>query len=608
MELSLQWLSAGPLSGHGVLVLLFTVAIFAIFVWDRFEISSVCLAILILLPALFFVFPHPDVEPRRFLSGFGHPALVAICALMVLGHALVLTGALAPAARRLAWLVERMPRLALFVVLVLAGAASGIMNNTPVVVLLIPLMIAALRRAGHEPALMLMPMNGAVVIGGMATSIGTSTNLIVVSIAASMGAVSFGVFDFFNIVALAFVPALVYLWLIAPLLLRQVAPAPAVGAQPVFNAELRVTEGSWLDGAEMREVLRRAGNKLPLRRIRRANGALVTPLTLVRLGVGDRLIVQDTAANLKEHEARLKAPLHSFDEDGHVGNADQETVAAQLVVTPESPLVGRTVRGERVAERFKLIVIGLRKARETEVHRADLADLRVDAGDVLLMQGPSTALQTMQREGFGLLLDERLALPRQRHSTLSLVMLAAVVIAASVGGVPIEFAAMLGVLVLLATRTLGWHDVGASLSVDVVLLVVASLALGDALTVTGGTAALAQAFTHLVGGWKGPWILAALMVLMGLLTNFVSNNAAAAIGTPLSIEIARSLQLPVEPFVLAVLFGCNLCFVTPMGYQTNLLVMNAGGYRFRDFVRVGAPLFVIMWLGLSYLLTTRYAL
>ena len=608
MILSLDWLSLGPLSGHGVLVLLFTIVVFAIFVWDRFEISSVCLAILILLPTLFFVFPHPEVEPRRFLAGFGHPALVAICALMVLGHALVLTGALAPAARRLAWLVERAPRLALLVVLVVAGAASGVMNNTPVVVLLIPLMIAALRRAGHEPGLMLMPMNGAVVIGGMATSIGTSTNLIVVSIAASMGVVHFGVFDFFGLVALAFVPALIYLWLFAPLLLRRVAPAPAVGAQPVFNAELRVTEGSWLDGAEMQEVLRRAGNKLPLRRIRRANGALVTPLPSVKLHVGDRLVVQDTAANLKEHEARLKAPLHSFAEDGDQGNADSQTVAAQLVVTPESPLVGRTVAGERLAEKYKLIVIGLRKARETEMHRSDLAELRIDAGDVLLMQGPATALQTLQRDGFGLLLDERLALPRQRHASLALLILAVVVVAASLGGVPIEFAAMLGVLVLLATRTLGWHEVGASLSVDVVLLVVASLALGDALTVTGGTAALASGFTQLVSGWHSAWILAALMALMGLMTNFVSNNAAAAIGTPLSVEIARSLGLAAEPFVLAVLFGCNLCFVTPMGYQTNLLVMNAGGYSFRDFVRVGAPLFVIMWIGLSYLLATRYAL
>jgi di/tricarboxylate transporter len=153
-----------------------------------------------------------------------------------------------------------------------------------------------------------------------------------------------------------------------------------------------------------------------------------------------------------------------------------------------------------------------------------------------------------------------------------------------------------------------WQDVGSALSVKVVLLVASSLALGDALTVTGGTAALARGFVSASAGLSGPWVLAALMGLIGLLTNFVSNNAAAAIGTPLAVEIARALGLPPEPYVLAVLFGCNLCYLTPMGYQTNLLVMNAGGYAFRDFTRVGAPLFLIMWIGLSLALAQRYAL
>ena len=225
-----------------------------------------------------------------------------------------------------------------------------------------------------------------------------------------------------------------------------------------------------------------------------------------------------------------------------------------------------------------------------------------------MVQGPSEALQTAQRDGIGLLLDEQLALPRQRHSVPALLTLTGVIAAAGLGGVPIELASLIGVLVLLATRCLAWHDIAAALSVKVVLLVAASLALGDALTVTGGTLFLAGAFTDLVSGWSGGWVLAALMGLMGLLTNFVSNNAAAAIGTPLAVEIARTLGLPPEPYVLAVLFGCNLCFLTPMAYQTNLLVMNAGGYSLGDFVRVGTPLFLIMWVGLSILLAMRYGL
>ena len=608
MTFSLDWLALGALSGHGVLMLVFTLVVFAAFVSDRLEIGTVCLAVLILLPALFFVFPLPGVEPYRFFGGFGHPALVAICSLMILGRSLLLTGALDPAARQLAWLVARAPWLALLLVLVGAAAMSGFVNDTPLVVLLIPLLTTALRRAGRAPAFMLMPMNHAVLIGGMATTIGTSTNVIVVSLASGLGVPAFGMFDFYPIVAVAALPALAYLWLVAPWLLRDVAPAQPVQAQPVFDAELRVLDGSPLDGATVRTALRRTGGRMPLRQIRRAEGTLAAPLPALVLRPGDRLVVRDTAEHLKEYEARLGAPLHDFD---GAGSAPLDLVAAQLVVTPQSPLVGRTVRGERLQEKYQLTLIGLRQARDADEAppaMERLADLRVEPGDVLLLQGHADAVRMLQSDGVALLLDERLALPRRRKSPLALLTLAGVVLAAGVGGVPIALAAMVGVLVLLVTRTLAWQEVGSSLSVNVVLLVAASLALGDALGVTGGTSAVARGLVAVVEGMPAAWALAALMGLMGLLTNFVSNNAAAAVGTPLAVEVARALGVPPEPFVLAVLFGCNLCYVTPMAYQTNLLVMNVAGYTFRDFVRVGAPLFLMLWVALSVLLARHYGL
>ena len=605
--MALDLISIGPLSGHAVLMLVFALAVFATFASDRFQIGSVCLGVLILLPALFFIFPLQGVEPYRFYRGFGHPALVAICALMILGHALVLTGALEPAARRLAVLVEKAPRLALLLVLVVAGAASGVMNDTPVVVLLVPLLIAALKRAGRGPGFVLMPMNFAVLIGGMGTTIGTSTNLIVVALAAGLGVHAFGVFEFFPLVATAALPALLYLWIVAPWLLRHVADAPTAEVQPVFEAELRVTEGSWLDGAQVRDVLKRSGGRLPLRQLRRASGVLTHPLPTATLQVGDRLVVQATAEQLKDYEARLDARLHSHELE-HRADAQNPAVAAQLVITPESPLVGQTARSARVADTYGLILIGLRKPGGGAPSGTELPDQRIDAGDVLLLQGPTEALQAVQRDALGLLLDEKLALPRQRHALVALGTLVGVVGAAGLGGVPIALSALVGVLVLLGTRTLAWKEVGSSLSINVVLIVAASLALGDALTITGATAAMAKGFVALAAGWPPLVVLAALMGMMGLLTNFVSNNAAAAIGTPMAVEIARLLGLPAEAYVLAVLFGCNLCYVTPMAYQTNLLVMNAAGYSFRDFVRVGTPLFLIMWASLSWVLASRYGL
>jgi di/tricarboxylate transporter len=186
-------------------------------------------------------------------------------------------------------------------------------------------------------------------------------------------------------------------------------------------------------------------------------------------------------------------------------------------------------------------------------------------------------------------------------------MLAVVALAAT-KVLPMYLAALAGVLAMFATRCLKPEAIGRALKADVIMLVAASLALGKALLDTGAASALAHAFSDLVAGWPPLAVLGAMMLFVAVITNFVSNNAAAAIGTPIAVEAARSLGAPAEAYVLAILFGCNLCYATPIGYQTNLLVMSAARYRFADFIRVGAPLLLLMWGVLTALLGWRYAL
>ena len=629
------------LSAHGLASVLFAGVVFAVFIWDRLPIATVSLAILALLPLGFALFPlqlaDGPLDPLRFMAGFGNPALVAICALMIVGQGLVVTGALEPVARRLAVAVAKHPRSALLGVLVLGLAVSGVINDTPVVVLLIPLLLAAAAKAKVSPAGMLLPMNYSVLIGGMATTIGTSTNLIVVSIAASLGVGSLSMFGHFDLVAMAAVPALAYLWLLAPRLLSGVPVQQEHLSDDLFDAELSIAEGSWLDGRRLSEAIEAAEQKLPLVDLRRGSRS-VARLPSVVLLAGDRMVLRDTAVRLKELESLLKAALHDVEDETVEGvdgaeasrvtdkegkdkegkdESDDEGKAkalptalmAQLIVMPNSLLVGRSLRQERIAERYDMRVVGIRSQRETAGwKRDDLADRRIAAGDILLVQGHEEPIRLAQREGIGLLLDERFALPRQDKALVALVTIAAVVLLAATKTLPIALAALGGAMVLIVARCLSWHDVTQSLSAKVILLVAASLALGDALLVTGATEWLARGLAVVASGLSPAWLAALLILLMGLITNFVSNNAAAAIGTPLGISLAAALGVAPEPFVLAVLFGCNLCYLTPMGYQTNLLVMNAGGYRFGDFLRVGGPLFVIMWAGLSWLLAWRYGL
>jgi di/tricarboxylate transporter len=404
-------------------------------------------------------------------------------------------------------------------------------------------------------------------------------------------------------------------------------------SEQVFDAELRITEGSSFAGQTLSQAFGASGNQLQLVDLRR-NKLSIVRLPSVTLRAGDTLVVQGTAPALKDLEATLDAPLHNVRQETQDKATDKtrektddeaassetvdavekaqavpSAVVAQLVVVNESPLVRRTIRQERLAERYGVIVVGLRpRTKLGGWERQSLADRTVRGGDILLLQGKNEDIARIQRDGLGLLLDARFVLPRQDKAWIALAVMAAVVALAATKTLPIALAALAGVIVLLLTRCVSWEDVAHSLSVKVILLVASSLALGDALSVTGATAWGAQQLAGLTGTMGPNWLLVLLMGLMGLLTNFVSNNAAAAIGTPLGVELARALGINPEPFVLAVLFGCNLCYLTPMGYQTNLLVMNAGGYRFGDFVRVGTPLFLIMWAGLSYGLIRQYGL
>jgi len=604
---------------HTVAVLALTLLAFVLFARERIPIATTALFVLVALVVGFSLFPHPDFSPAAVLSGFGHEALVTICALMILGRALVVTGALEPVARELARLWGRHPRLSMLLTLLVCALASGFVNDTPIVIIMMPVMVGLALRTGESASRLLMPMNYAVLIGGMATTIGTSTNLLVVSIAADLGLPRFGMFDFYPIVTLAAIPALAYLWLALPRLLPERDALMQDTRPRIFDAWLHVTEDGIGDGMTLAEAIARTGGSMSIRELCRGELHLVR-LPTVRLQAGDRLLVRDTPANLKEYEAALKFSLHARGSDtagsesvaGTTAEASSPVPAeqhlAEIVVTEYSPLSATTLRALRFAERFGLSVLGLRRLGREDMRRGDdIADLPLQAGDMLLVQGAAEALTQIKNLDI-LVLDGTVSLPRSEKATPALLIMATVVVAAASNLLPIVVSALAGVLAMIASGCIDWREVGRALSARVTLIIVSSLALGAALTATGGAYALAGAYLRLVDGLPPALILASLMLLVALLTSFVSNNAAAVIGTPIAISIAEQLGAAPQAFVLAVLFGANLSYATPMGYQTNLLIMNAAGYRFTDFLRGGIPLLLLMWLNFALLLPVFFPL
>ncbi|MEZ5540559.1 MAG: SLC13 family permease [Pseudomonadota bacterium] len=597
---------------HALAVLLLTALALFLFTRDRIPLETSSLAVLVLLTVGFEWFPYRDAQGTlhtvEFFSGFGHEALVAVCGLMIVGQGLVRTGALEPVGRLLSRIWLHSPRLTLLLTLVLAGLLSAFVNNTPIVVLLLPILVSVSLRAGTSASAILMPMGLATLVGGMATTIGTSTNLLVVSVAAELGLRRFAMFDFFLPAAIAGSFGILYLWLVAPRLLPERETALSDTSPRIFSAHLNIVADSYADGRTLSELIEKTGGGMRVQRIQRGESVLL-PLPDVALHAGDRLVLADTPAQLKEYEQVLGALLYSgeraVDEEHPLEAGDQQL--AEIVVVQGSPLLNRTLNASRFTDRYQLATLALHQAgRRLHTLRNHIGDIRLQVGDILLVQGAREQLAQIKRAGELLVLDATADLPSTDKAPRALLIMAGVILTAAVGLLPIAVSAVAGALLMLLTGSLAWRDVGNALSSAVIMIVVVSLALGMALTRTGATAWLADLYLALTAGLPPHVILSGLILLMALLTNIVSNNAAAVIGTPVAVAIAEGLGLPAEAFVLAVLFGANMSYATPMAYKTNLLVMNAGGYTFGDFMRIGLPLTLIMWLALSWLLPRLY--
>jgi len=605
-----------PPNPHAMAVLVLAVSAMLLFTRKNLPLETASFIILISLAVGFELFPfqvdgqilHPDF----FFHGFGHEALVAVCSLMIAGQGVVRTGALEPVGRGLARLWKISPGVSLLLTLLIAGFISAFINNVPVVVLLLPILISVSIRTKTSASKVLMPMGFATLLGGTCTTIGTSTNLLVVTVAADMGLRRIEMFDFLVPAVLAGGVGIAYLWLIVPRIIPERKLTLADTSPRVFIAHLAIPEESALVGKTLAEAIRKAGGGVRVRGIKRGTESLIMPLPSVIIKAGDQLIIRDTPERLKEIEIVLEGALYQDENLGKPVNEDHPLKAedqqiAEIAVIQGSPLRGKTFSEIRFSDRYGIIILAIHRAGKRLQKGLDsISDVRLQTGDILLVQGPREQIASLKKEKDLLVLDATVDLPFTKKAPLALLIMLAIIVTAAFGWMPIAISASCGALAMIVFGCMSWNDATKALSTQVIMIVVASLALGSALLKTGGADYLAELFLSLSGGAPPSVMLSGLMLLMAVLTNAVSNNATAVMGTPIAISIASQMGQPAEPFVLAVLFGANMSFATPMAYKTNLLVMNAGEYTFNDFLRVGIPLVIILWGTLSWLLPTLY--
>ncbi len=605
-------------NAHAIAVMILIVVALVMFTRDSIPLETTSLFVLVTLAVGFSLFPfYIDDRPlsaASFFSGFGHKALIAVSALMIVGRGLISTGALEPIGRFLARLWHRWPKVSLLITLLICAVLSAFINNTPIVILLLPLLIGVAVRTGGSPTGTLLPMGLASIVGGMATTIGTSTNLLVVNVAADMGVEAFNMFDFLGPAAISGIVAILYLWLIAPRLIPERQAPINTAVSRLYTAQVKLNEDSISVGKTLADAIDRTGG-MKVEKIQRGPGVFVTPLPDVKLRGGDRITITDTQANVYEYARVLGGVLYSGEhmvDAEHPLSSEGEQIA-EVAITPASRLNGVRIGDAKLNSYYGLRLLAFHRFEGTQERQSSgLNRVILRSGDVLLVQSSPETLQALKGGADFVVLDGSEKLPKTSKAPIALLTIVGVVLLAAFDflpfHIPIEVSALLGVMVLILTGCLSWKEAINALSAQVILIIVSSLAMGAALMQTGGAEYLAQLFLAITFGAPNYIIVAGVMLMMGVLTNVVSNNAAAVIGTPIAIGIAQSLGLPAEPFILAVLFGANLSFATPMAYQTNLLVMNAGGYKFVDFVRVGLPLMLLIWLVLTAVLVVAYGL
>lgn len=591
-------------SPHAVAALLLTVAMFYGFISGRAHVEIISLLTISAIALGLYFFPLPGQSPtdglRLAFEGFGHYALITICALMVLGRGLVTTGALEPASRLLTrvWRFNR--QIGLLVTLLIAMGLSMLVNDTPVLVLMLPVMASIAVNGGLPASKTLIPINSAVLIGGMATTIGTSTNLLVVSIASDLGLPTMTVFHFTPIVLMAAAVALPFIWLVMPRLLPD--NSIEAGHEPRrFAATLRLGGTSPAHSMDVAEL----------------QAMLPEDVRIEAPAANGRMLVSATHAGLEEAMRVLgatAAPAWLMDRlrSGYARTGEDLTVV-EMSIPRDSGLIGKGVATANVAELYNVALLGVHDARhmwrdERPDDRSGGSDTIFGEGAIILATGAMPDLQNFARSENLLMLEGAKELPRTAKAPLALAIMAGAVVPASIGLVPIAISALGGAIDMFVTGCVRFDRIGRALSAKVIVLVAASIAIGRIMLDSGAAEWLSGVIALGLQYLPAAGVLAAVMLFVTVLTNFASNTTAAAVGTPIAFSLAQKLGIPVEPLVLAVLFGCNLCYATPVAYQTNMLIMSAGDYKFGDYTRTGLPLVAIMIVTLSALLVYRYAL
>ena len=535
---------------------------------------------------------------------FSNSAPMTIGAMFVLAAALTRTGAIDWIALRFEkWAGKSLGR-AFAVLAVIVMPLSAFMNNTPVVIVFLPVLMAFARSTGLKASKLLIPLSFLSILGGTITLIGTSTNLLVAGLAKQHGQPKFGIFEISGLGLAYAAIGFVYLYFVGRHLLpERDTVSSLLDAEDTrkFASAVEVREDSDAIGIRLIEHPLFSSRKRTIvyEVIRRGHAVDDIPLDAITLEARDVLCFRATSKELAEIQSAKEVEMIHRKGMADGGTAEVKTVEA--IIGPHSDLIGKSVRLSNIRRRYGIVV--------TAVHRKGVnlsegyQDMRLAFGDTLLMEGPVDSMVRLSQEGSFLSLNESLILPRLKSRVLLAIgALLAVVVGAAFELLPISSAAIIGALVVVLGGCLDMKQAYKAIEWEVLFLIYGMLGMGKALEKTGGAEWIAMGVVGAMDQYGPLVMLAAIYLLVSILTELVTNNAVAILMTPIAISIAASMDVDPRPFLVAIMFGASASFITPIGYQTNTYVYGAGGYRFGDFMKVGIPLNLLLWAAAVFLI------
>jgi di/tricarboxylate transporter len=574
----IEFLQLSP-TGQAVLTLSVVIIMFVLFLRESFPTEVVAIAGAAVMLALGLL-PY-DVA----LGVLSNSAPWTIAAMFIIMGALVRTGALEVLTRAAGKAARTSPRLAIAGVVVMVMGASAIMNNTPVVVVMIPVVVQLCQTLGMKPSKMLIPLSYAAIMGGSLTLIGTSTNLLVDGVAREQGLEPFGIFEILPIGLAVCGTGLLYMMMLAPRLLPDrdsMAMMLSDRSRMKFFTEVVIPPDSNLIGREVLDVQLFKRDGVRLIDVVRGDASLRRDLQGVTLQVGDRVVLRTRMTELLSLQQNKE--LKRVDQVSSV-----ETTTVEVLITPGCRMVGRTLGALRLRRRYGVYPLAVHRRNQNIGRQLDQLIVRV--GDTLLLEGAAEDIQRLAADMDLVDVSHPSARAYRRgHAPIAIGSLVGLVVLAALGVAPILLLAVIAVAIVLVTGCIDAEEAFSFVEGRLLALIFSMLAVGAALQHTGAVALLVDGIAPSLMTLPGPLVVFVVFLMTTTLTEVVSNNAVAVIMTPIAIGLAQAVGLDPRPLVVAVMIAASCAFATPIGYQTNTLVYGPGGYRFTDFMRMGIPL------------------